>query len=356
LEWLLRLKKISISIFNWIIEPLTIDMKTRIIVFTLLMFSTSFFAQLKKAEDFGYRQLETTFRGDPVVLLIKSKKGEEQKRKPLLLFCQGSLPQPLIKYTGDQCYAVFPFDTSIFEDAYHLVIISKPYVPAVAEASTLGPNFVYQDPITSSTPTPYSERNLLDYYVDRNVFILDFLAKLPFIDSQKIVVAGHSEGSTVAAKLATQSKRVTHLIYASGNPFGRIMAMIGKDRATEKENTSATESEFDYWEQVVANKDDLNAADGDTFKATYDFSMPPMDYLERLKIPVLVCYGTKDYGAPFNDYLRVAMIRQQKKNFTFKSYLGLEHNFFPLKENGQPDYDRFNWDKVATDWLLWLGH
>jgi dienelactone hydrolase len=345
-----------ISIFNWIIEYLKIDMKTRIIAFTLLLLSTSFFAQSKKAEDFGYRQLETTFRGDPVVLLIRSKKGEEHKRKPLLLFCQGSLPQPLIKYTGDQCYAVFPFDTSIFEDAYHLVIISKPYVPTVAEASTLGPNFVYQDPITGSTPTPYSERNLLDYYVDRNVFILDFLAKLPFIDAKKIVVAGHSEGSTVAAKLATQSKLVTHLIYASGNPLGRIMAMLARDRATETEGHSATESEFDYWEQVVANKNDMDASDGDTFKATYDFSMPPMDYLERLTIPVLVCYGTKDYGAPFNDYLRVAMIRQHKKNFTFKAYVGLEHNFFPLKDDGQPDYDHFNWDKVATEWLPWLGH
>ncbi|MFM2213779.1 MAG: hypothetical protein RL427_1042, partial [Bacteroidota bacterium] len=28
----------------------------------------------------------------------------------------------------------------------------------------------------------------------------------------------------------------------------------------------------------------------------------------------------------------------------------------PLKDNGQPDYDHFNWDKVATEWLHWLGN
>ena len=47
------------------------------------------------------------------------------------------------------------------------------------------------------------------------------------------------------------------------------------------------------------------------------------------------------------------MIRQNKNNFTFKSYIGLEHNFFPLTETGQPNYEIFNWDKVANEWWLW---
>ena len=58
---------------------------------------------------------------------------------------------------------------------------------------------------------------------------------------------------------------------------------------------------------------------GDTFKATYDFSIPPIQYLEKLTIPVLVSYGTKDWSAPYNDYLRVEMIRKKKRNFTFKA-------------------------------------
>ncbi|MGL1204096.1 hypothetical protein ACSTK0_24455, partial [Vibrio parahaemolyticus] len=67
------------------------------------------------------------------------------------------------------------------------------------------------------------------------------------------------------------------------------------------------------------------------------------------KILVYICYGTKDYAAPFNNYSRVEIIRQQKVNFDFRAYFGLEHNFFPVKENGEIDYSKFNWDSVILD-------
>ena len=60
----------------------------------LLLFSNLVFGQ--KAENFGFRHLQTTYKNDTVDILIKSLKGEEQIKKPLLLFCQGSLPIPLI--------------------------------------------------------------------------------------------------------------------------------------------------------------------------------------------------------------------------------------------------------------------
>jgi dienelactone hydrolase len=284
---------------------------------------------------------------------IRSKKGEEQKKKPVFLFCQGSLPQPLIKYEGEHAYSVFPFKTDSLESEYHIVIISKPFIPVVVEAKLLGANFIYRDPATGKIPKQYSTKNLLDYYVERNLQVLLFLQKLPFIDNAKLILAGHSEGSTIAAKLATKSKLVTHLIYASGSPLGRIMAMIGRDRANETDSVRYCEATFEYWEQTVQNKNDIDDGNGDTYKTTYDFSIPPIQYLQQLTIPVLVCYGTKDYSAPHNDYLRVEMIRQRKKNFTFRAYIGLEHNFFAVTEKGQPDYDKFNWDSIANDWRRW---
>lgn len=313
-------------------------------------------AQKTKAEDFGFRQLKIIFKGDTVNLLIKSKKGEEQKRKPIFLFCQGSMPRPLIVTDGDKTYSVFPFKTDSLEKDYHLIIIKKPGVPLIEAANTLGENFMYLDPQTGKIPKAYSSRNLLDYYVERNLKVLDELEKLPFVDRSKLVVAGHSEGSTIAAKMGTKSKKITHLIYASGNPFGRIMSMIGQDRNTESDADSArfAEYELDYWKEVVGDKSNLDDSNGDTYKATYDFSIPPIQYLKKLKIPVLVCYGTKDWSCPFNDYLRVEMLRQNKINFTYKAYIGLEHNFFPLTPEGKINYDVFGWDKVANDWQSWL--
>ncbi len=329
-------------------------MKTYQYLFIFFLTSEAL-AQKYKVEDFGYRHLKTIYKGDTVNILLKSKKGEELKPKPLFLFCQGSLPKPLIIKEGDKIYSVFPFNTDSLEKDYHLVIISKPSVPVIIEANSLGSNFIYQNPKTGKIPKEYSNRNLLDYYVDRNLKVIKFLADLPFIDNSKLIVAGHSEGSTVASKLALQSKKVTHLIFASGNPLGRIMSIIAEDRALETDNDSAryAEIEFNYWEKVVNNKSNLSYLNGDTYKATYDFSIPPINYLQKLTIPVLISYGTKDWSAPYNDFLRVEMLRQHKKNFTYNAYIGLDHNFFPITKEGQPNYDIFNWDKVANDWRKW---
>lgn len=308
-------------------------------------------------EVFGFRHFQTIYKGDTVDILIKSKKGDELKRKPLLLFCQGSLPVPLIiKYdeNGKQgIYHVFVFNPDSLSNEYHLAIIGKPYIPLIADKKSLNNDMTFTDS-TGAFPKKYIERNLLDYYIDRDIAVIKFLQKKSWVSKNKLVVAGHSEGSTIAAKLALEFPKVTELIYSSGNPLGRILTSIEHERVNESDSTHYAESLLKHWKQIVDNLSDMDTKTGDTYKATYEFSIPPMQYLQKLKIPVLICYGTKDISSPFNDYFRVEMIRQKKKNFTFKAYIGLEHNFFPLKPNGDINFDIFNWDKVADDWRSWL--
>ena len=74
----------------------------------------------------------------------------------------------------------------------------------------------------------------------------------------------------------------------------------------------------------------------------------------KLEIPVLISYGTKDWSAPFNDLFQMEAIREKKKNILFNSYLNLEHNYFPINENGTANQEIYNWDKIAEDWLQWL--
>lgn len=314
-------------------------------------------AQTKKTpKDFGFQHYQTLYKGDTVDILIQSKKGEENLTKPLFFFCQGSLPQPLIKTVGNNIYGVFPFNTDSIIAKYHLAIVSKPAIPLIVEASKLGDNFCYFDSITNKFPSNYSQRNLLDYYVNRNLFVINFLQKQKLISKQKLIVAGHSQGGTIAAKMASVSKKITHLIVASENPLGQIMSALQKLRRKES-NTDSTkygEQLIQNWELIVNNKNNMDDSYGDTYKSTYEFSKPAIAYLNKLKIPVLVCYGTNDYCAPFNDFLQIEMIRQKKKNFTFQAYVGLDHNFFGIKNNGETDYEDFNWDKVALDWYNWI--
>lgn len=328
----------------------------KIIILLLVLVTTLVFGQTKSPEDFGFRHIVFKYKTDNVDILIKSKKGEENVPKPLFFFCQGSLPKPLIKYHEKDVYGVFPFNTDSLSRKYHLVIVSKPNIPVITDYKTLSSSFNYVDSL-GKFPKRYSDRNLLSYYVPRNIAVMKYLQKQKWVTKNQLVVAGHSEGSTIAAKMASEYKKITHLIYAGGNPLGRIMSIIGQSRANETytDSTRFGEYEIKYWEAVIKNKSDMDGSQGDTHKATFEFSQPPIEYLERLKIPVLVSYGTKDWSTPFNDFMRVKFIQQEKINFKFQPYVGTEHNFFPLTADAKPNYDIFNWDKVANDWLKWLN-
>jgi len=331
----------------------------KLLFLTCLFLTADLFGQNRESEEYGFRHLVTIYKGDTVDILIKSKKGEEQIKKPLFLFCQGSQPIPLIiRYDHKDkkgIYNVFPFtNPDILLEDYHLVIISKPYVPLIADEKLLNDDMSYSDS-TKKYPRKYVERNLLSYYVKRNIEVLNFLRKQSYVAKNKLVVAGHSEGSAVAARIAYEYPGVTELIYSSGNPLGRIMTLVSRARINETDSLKLAEPIFQYWQNIVTAPDNMDG-DGDTYKGSYQFSYPPpMDYLKKLRIPVLLTYGTKDYGLVHAaDYLRIEMMRLKKTNFTFKDYIGVEHNFFPLKTNGEINYDIDNWNKVAEDWKNWL--
>ena len=331
-------------------------MKHLLTTFILWTLTLTILGQIKTAKDYGFTHLQFDYKSDKVDILIKSKKGEENLRKPLFFFCQGSLPRPLIMIDETGPYGVFPFNPDSLSNKFHLVIVSKPFIPVICNAKNLDNNFNYKDS-TGNFPKKYSDRNLLSYYVNRDIAVIKFLQKQKWVTDRQLVVAGHSEGSTIAAKMAVTFRKITHLIYSGGNPMGRIMSIIQQNRASETatDSTHFGEEQIKYWQNVVDTRTNMDASQSDTHKATFEFSYPPIEYLEKLQIPVLISYGTKDWCAPYIDYLRVNNIRKGKKNFHFNPYIGTEHNYFPLSADNKPNYDIYNWDKVANDWIKWLN-
>ncbi|MEO8516400.1 MAG: dienelactone hydrolase family protein [Flavobacterium sp.] len=318
----------------------------KIILFMFLISKIHALSQ-KTVEDFGYKYLSYKFQDDKVDLIVISKPGEEKIPKPLFFFCQGSLPRPVIIYDEKGLFGVLPFTETAFLDKYHIVIVGKPNVPIIANAGELGKDFMYlKDKFREIPPKGYTDRNYLDYYVFRNNFILKQLLKERWVDKSELVLAGHSEGSSIAAKMASLNPKITKLIYSGGNPFGRIVNIFA-------ENENKNEMQH-YWKKVVENADVINYDGGDTFKATYSFSLPQRENLLKLNIPILVTYGNKDTASTYNDLFQIEVIRDRKRNFEFINYKGVEHNFFPLNEKGEINYTVENWNRVANDWLKWL--
>lgn len=326
----------------------------RIFILLFLFYPAITNAQVKTPKDFGFQHIEYIYNKTKVDILIKSKQGEEKIKKPIIFFCQGSLPQPLIKYDENGLYGVFPFSPEIFLNQFHLVIVGKPFIPLIAEVKTLGNNYTYKDS-TGKVPQGYSVRNHLKYYVERNIDILKYLRKQTWVSNEKLIVAGHSEGSTIASMMAVQYNSITHLIYSGGNPMGRIMSIIQQRRAEENDSSRLAELEFDYWKDIVSNNESETFENGDSYKTTYGFSIPVYPHLLKLKIPTMMTYGTKDWNTPYMDFLRAEALRLNKTNMTFKAFVGTEHNYFPLSNDGRPNYNIYNWDNVASDWLNWIN-
>ncbi|WP_201982425.1 alpha/beta hydrolase family protein [Hymenobacter rubidus] len=305
-------------------------------------------AAARTPAEFGYRQVVVMFGRDSVQVLLLSKPGEEQLKKPLLLWVQGSLPTPLVLYDQHGAFPVFPFHPKKVLERCHLVIISKPGLPLTADVTGQNANEMFRE---RQPPAYYCARNYLDYYVRRDMALLRYFKKQPWVDAGHVVVGGHSEGSAIVAHLAAVPGLVSHAVYLSGNPLGRNMSMLAQDR--QAADTAAVGWIFRRWQQVVA---DPTIADcqGDDPRNSIGFGVSQMPVLLRTKVPMFIGFGTLDRGVAGDDFLRLEAIRQHRTNFTFREYAGREHNFFGVK-NGQIDYKDFYWDQVGDDFLRWAG-
>ena len=303
--------------------------------------------------DFGFRRLVVLFGRDSVQVLVQSPKGQEHARKPLLLWAQGSLPRPVLLYDAAGPYGAVPFLAEKDRLDCHLVLISKPGIPLVGDIRLLDASNSFTNKVTHCPPPFYCQRNYLDYYVRRDEAVLRYLKKQPWVDKTRVIIGGHSEGSAVVAHLAAVPGLVSRVVYLSGSPLGRELTEVARNPA----DTTATgvEAEFADWQRAVDHPDQNDCTPGDSNKNIYSHGQSQLPFLMKVKGPIFVGYGTRDAGAGANDYLRLEAIRQHKTNFTFRAYLGREHNFFRLKANGQPNYDEDYWAVVGQEFLRWAG-
>jgi dienelactone hydrolase len=309
-------------------------------------------AAVRTPEEFGYCRLVVMFGRDSVQVLVKSPKGEEQLKKPLLLWAQGSLPRPLIMYDERGLFGVLPFLSDSTRLNCHIVLISKPGIPLVVDARTLDDGYNFANKTTHTPPLYYCQRNYLEYYVRRDEAVLRYLKKQPWVDAKHVVVGGHSEGSGVVARLAATPGLISKAVYLSGSPLGRELTELVRDPADS--TGTGIEMEFAQWQHAVDHPNQNDCTPGDSDKNVFSHGHADLPFLIKSQVPVFVGYGTRDAGAAANDYLRLEAIRLHKANFTFRPYLGREHNFFSFK-NGKVNNDDWYWEHVGEDFLRWAG-
>jgi dienelactone hydrolase len=309
-------------------------------------------AQPKVPADFGYRHLPLRYQRDTVHILVLSKKGEELKRKPIFFYAQGSTPRPVVLYDEKGPYRLLPIKMDSLLARYHLVVVAKPGMPLVGDLRTLGPGGFAGDPKTGLLPAKYCQHNYLEYYVRRNKAVLRYLTRQPWVQADDITAMGHSEGSAIVARMARHPHHLRRVIYLSGSPLGRIMTQVSGARL--ESDSVGTNYLFKRWQQVVAAPGEVDChGDSNWLISSLSTHSNTLADLLHSRLPIFVGYGTRDPAALQNDYLRLEAIRHHKSTISFHAYLEVEHNFFGFT-NGQLDYEKGQWDRVARDFLAWM--
>ena len=286
-------------------------------------------------------------------------------KKPVLLFCQGSLPIPLIikDKEGMIIPALNNFDYKKIAEKYHIIVISMPCIPIMPEEEHLNNQYCYIEDSNNSHsfPLKYSEANFLDNYVKRANRVIKFLRKQTWVDKSRMLIVGHSQGTYIATKVAAENPAISALGFLSGNPLGRVSEYIWQYRKLEhkgaispKEAQERIDGIYEWWKNINLRPSNKPLEpDKDSSNATISFSTPVIEDLLNLSIPIYIAYGTEDNTSFYCDFLPIEFIRKGKINYKIRPYVGLEHNFMEVDSAGKPIVEKMHWTEVFNDFIKW---
>ena len=199
-------------------------MTSRICLFTLfLTFSLNSFSQTNQKncpKDFGFSTFKIKGSKDTINFIVSDTSF--RIKKPVFIFCQGSLPYALF-YKEDSIHTwqqAIPFEYKKYLKNFYFVVISKPGIPVFSY--TADSDYFYIEPISKKTPRKYFDNDNLDYRVAATNDVINYLLKQRWVDKTEIILAGHSEGSKVVAKVCASNKNVTNAILLAPNLFSRF--------------------------------------------------------------------------------------------------------------------------------------
>lgn len=288
-------------------------------------------------------------------------KNNINKKKPLIVYLQGSTNFPLyyVKPNGRYSSGITLNAGSMSND-YHVVLISKPNTPFI-DSLEIAPSGRIQYPWREG----YSEKYSLDWRANSADKVINDVLKKLKVDTSKIIVWGHSEGSQVAPAVALKNKNVTHVISMMGNSLNHLYDFILNERVSalrgEKSNEEAQaniDSLYVEFEKIYKDpKSTTKEWFGESYYKWSSFTLnSPIDNMLKLDIPILYVAGGEDKHSILNmDYAKLEFLRKGKNNLTYKVYPNCDHFFMETKtdESGKKEWiDHLN--EVNDFALKWV--
>jgi dienelactone hydrolase len=311
---------------------------------SLFLYSTIIFSQnIDGISDFN--KIEIIAKNDTIAFIQNTI---SEKKKPTIVFIQGSLPISLILKDNKDSWINLPFDYTKFNKQVNLIIINRKGVPLISKYSDY-------EKLQNNPSKEYLENDNLYYRVFQVEEVLKYLKKQKWVEKEKLFIVGHSEGYRVTAKVAERNPKIQKIACLAADPLNRIsenLIRLQQENISSK-NDSLRVSKIYKEINDFKNLKNFNTKENDMMNFVSYNENPPINSFQKYKNPVLISYGTNDVRA-FNNNLLPLLIG--KENLELKIYPDLDHNFTrkEFDNNGNPLEDSYHWDRVFKDVVDWL--
>lgn len=236
----------------------------------------------------------------------------------------------------------------------------------------------YDDRGTAKSKGNFKSAKTLDFVVDASSAI-DFLRTLPFVDTMKTGLIGHSEGGIIAPIAATENSGIKFIVSLAGPGvtgkeiiMEQTILLARAENADEKDlvifkellkscldailaNPEFAAKQFDsaykaYMSQFPEEeKERLQKLEQFDKRGFFSFTTPwflqflvldPVSYIEKLKVPMLALWGSKDLQVPPDQSMPPVKKALEKAgvDYEIEVFDSLNHLFQKVKTGGMSEY------------------
>lgn len=266
---------------------------------------------------------------------------ENAKIKKLVIFVHGSGPN----------------------DRDETVVESKPFKEIAEHLFLNGISSYRFDKRTLSNPESFNDQSTIDDEVTKDVInIIDYFKNQIQFSKYEIILIGHSLGANLLPRIANLSKKTNKLILLAGNSRPLDQLILEQFEYLSKINPSK-----EIIEQLQKNKTQIDFLNSKNFNLTstkdklplnlsaiYWTSIKnykPLKEIQKLKIPILILQGERDYQVTMKDFQLWKSSLKNNKQSVFKSYPKLNHLFIAGENQSTPNeyLIKGNIDKTVLD-------
>jgi pimeloyl-ACP methyl ester carboxylesterase len=288
----------------------------------------------------NFRQFEVERAdGSAMTAFLAGSGGKPEMRKPLMIYLDGSGAQSLFTTAdGRTGVGVFGLLARAGHERCHVAAVEK-------RGAVFG-----QRGKPGSGEGASAEYTRFATYEDRVAdirLLLDVLSVPPVVDPGRIILVGHSEGADVAAGVAEEDPRVTHVAVLSGGGATQMFdltvllrkRMVREGRSEAQIDEAVRKLEAQYRDIFRDPRSETRFFMGHAYRRWSSFFRhPTADALVRGRAKLFLAHGTEDTSVPIEsfDLLVVELLRAGRKNVVVRRYPGRGHGLQPPGAANRP--------------------